>query len=94
MPTYREFLQQTKSEIDEVDASAAQELLSENSVAVVDVRERDEWDEGHLPQAVHGLWCAQANLIEPVRQAADAGAIYNSAGSVDDGPHAHGLAAR
>ena len=53
MPTYREFLQQTKSEIDEVDASAAQELLSENSVAVVDVRERDEWDEGHLPQAVH-----------------------------------------
>jgi len=53
MPTYREFLQQTKSEIDEVDASAAQELLSENSVAVVDVRERDEWDEGHLPRAVH-----------------------------------------
>jgi molybdopterin/thiamine biosynthesis adenylyltransferase/rhodanese-related sulfurtransferase len=53
MPTYRELLQQTKSEIDEVDASAAQELLSESSVAVVDVRERDEWDEGHLPRAVH-----------------------------------------
>ena len=53
MPTYRELLQQTKSEIEEVDASAAQELLSEESVAVVDVRERDEWDEGHLPHAVH-----------------------------------------
>jgi molybdopterin/thiamine biosynthesis adenylyltransferase/rhodanese-related sulfurtransferase len=53
MPTYRELLQQTKSEIDEVDASAAQELLSESSVAVLDVRERDEWDEGHLPRAVH-----------------------------------------
>ena len=53
MPTYRELLQQTKSEIEEVDASAAQELLSEDSVAVVDVRERDEWDEGHLPRAVH-----------------------------------------
>src|SRR6188472_2289977 len=48
MPTYRELLQQTKSEIDEVDATRAQELL-----AVVDVRERDEWDEGHLPRAVH-----------------------------------------
>ena len=53
MPTYRELLQQTKSEVEEVDASAAQELLSEDSVAVVDVRERDEWDEGHLPRAVH-----------------------------------------
>ena len=49
MPTYRELLQQTKSEIDEVDAFAAQELLSEDSVAVVDVRERDEWDAGHIP---------------------------------------------
>ena len=50
MPTYRELLQQTKSEIDEVDASAAQELLSENSVAVVDVRERDEYEGplGHI----------------------------------------------
>ena len=53
MATYRELLQQTKSEIDEVDAGEAQELLSENSVAVVDVRERDEWDEGHLPRAIH-----------------------------------------
>ena len=53
MPTYRELLQQTKSEIDEIDASAAQELLSGDSPAVVDVREQDEWDEGHLPRAVH-----------------------------------------
>ena len=53
MPTYRELLQQTKSEIDEVDATRAQELLAEDSLAVVDVRERDEWDEGHLPRAVH-----------------------------------------
>ena len=53
MPTYRELLQQTKSEIDEVEASEAQELLSESSTAVVDVRERDEWDEGHLPRAIH-----------------------------------------
>jgi len=53
MPTYRELLQQTKAEIDEVDAAQAQELLSQNSLAVVDVREREEWDEGHLPGAVH-----------------------------------------
>jgi molybdopterin/thiamine biosynthesis adenylyltransferase/rhodanese-related sulfurtransferase len=53
MATYRELLQQTKAEIDEVDAPTAQELLSGDSLAVVDVRERDEWDEGHLPRAVH-----------------------------------------
>ncbi len=53
MPTYRELLQQTKAEIDEVGASQAQELLSQNSLAVIDVRERSEWDEGHLPGAVH-----------------------------------------
>jgi molybdopterin/thiamine biosynthesis adenylyltransferase/rhodanese-related sulfurtransferase len=53
MSTYRELLQQIRSEIEQVDSTQAQELLSENSVAVVDVRERDEWDEGHLPRAVH-----------------------------------------
>jgi sulfur-carrier protein adenylyltransferase/sulfurtransferase len=52
MPTYRELLQQIKSEIEEIDASHARELIDEGS-AVVDVRERDEWDEGHLPGAVH-----------------------------------------
>jgi sulfur-carrier protein adenylyltransferase/sulfurtransferase len=53
MPTYRELLQQVKSEIDEVDASRARELIDADSPAIVDVRERDEWDEGHLPGAVH-----------------------------------------
>src|SRR5919204_5420525 len=53
MPTYRELLQQVKGEIDEVDASRARELIDADSPAIVDVRERDEWDEGHLPGAVH-----------------------------------------
>jgi sulfur-carrier protein adenylyltransferase/sulfurtransferase len=53
MPTYRDLLQQTKAEIEEVDASQAQELIASESASVVDVRERDEWDEGHLPGAVH-----------------------------------------
>jgi molybdopterin/thiamine biosynthesis adenylyltransferase/rhodanese-related sulfurtransferase len=53
MATYRELLQQVKSEIDEVDSSRARELIAEGSPAIVDVREREEWDEGHLPGAVH-----------------------------------------
>src|SRR2546427_10682710 len=50
MATYRELLQQTKSEIDEIDAAGAQEL---EGAVWIDVREADEWQEGHLPGAVH-----------------------------------------
>jgi sulfur-carrier protein adenylyltransferase/sulfurtransferase len=53
MATYRDLLQQVKGEIDEVDSTHARELIAEESPAIVDVRERDEWDEGHLPGAVH-----------------------------------------
>ena len=50
MTSYRELLQQTKSEISEVDARAAQER---SGAVWIDVREADEWQEGHLPGAVH-----------------------------------------
>jgi len=53
MSSYRDLLQQIKGEIAEVDASRARDLIAEGDTAVVDVRERDEWDEGHLPGAVH-----------------------------------------
>jgi molybdopterin/thiamine biosynthesis adenylyltransferase/rhodanese-related sulfurtransferase len=51
MPGYRDLLQQVKSEIDEVDAPRALDL--QGSALFVDVREQDEWDEGHIPGAVH-----------------------------------------
>src|SRR5262245_61560465 len=54
MATYRELLEQVKGEIDEVTASeAARVLEGDGAPLLVDVRERDEWDEGHLPSAVH-----------------------------------------
>jgi len=53
MASYRELLQQIKGEIDEIDVSRAREFLAEADAAVVDVRERDEWAEGHIPGAVH-----------------------------------------
>ena len=52
MPTYRELLEQVKSEIDEVTAPQAQELVG-NGTLFVDVRERDEWEEGNIPGAIH-----------------------------------------
>jgi sulfur-carrier protein adenylyltransferase/sulfurtransferase len=54
MASYRELLGQIRSEIDEVrPADAAQLLEGGEPPLLVDVRERDEWDEGHLPNAVH-----------------------------------------
>jgi sulfur-carrier protein adenylyltransferase/sulfurtransferase len=53
MPSYRELLQQVKSEISEIDATRARDVIDGGEPVVVDVREQDEWDEGHIPGAVH-----------------------------------------
>jgi molybdopterin/thiamine biosynthesis adenylyltransferase/rhodanese-related sulfurtransferase len=53
MPTYRELLQQTRSEISEIDATQARDRIASGEPVVVDVREQDEWDEGHIAGAVH-----------------------------------------
>ena len=53
MTSYRELLQQVKGEIEEVDASRASDLLETERPVFVDVRERSEWDEGHIPGALH-----------------------------------------
>jgi molybdopterin/thiamine biosynthesis adenylyltransferase/rhodanese-related sulfurtransferase len=50
MPTYRELLQATKSEISELDAREARDLPE---AVWIDVREADEWQEGHIPGARH-----------------------------------------
>ena len=68
MPTYRELLQQVKSEIDEVDASEGRALLeSDRPPLFVDVRERDEWVEGFIPGAVH---VPRGNLESRIENAA------------------------
>jgi sulfur-carrier protein adenylyltransferase/sulfurtransferase len=53
MPSYRELLRQVKSEIEEIDVPRAAELRESDSPIFVDVRDRNEWDEGHIPGAVH-----------------------------------------
>src|SRR4051812_30380294 len=54
MATYRELLAQVKDEIDEVTAADVLERLDDpDRPLLVDVREQDEWQEGHLPGAIH-----------------------------------------
>src|ERR1700694_1181586 len=51
-PSGAEFIRQVKTEISEIDPSAVHELGG-NGVAIVDVRETDEFATGHLPGARH-----------------------------------------
>jgi sulfur-carrier protein adenylyltransferase/sulfurtransferase len=54
MPTYRELLARARAEIDEITTPEAHALLENGEQPLfVDVRLREEWDEGHLPGAVH-----------------------------------------
>ena len=60
MATYRELLNQVKAEIDEVSSPDLHDRLAAGDrPLLLDVREQDEWDEGHLPGAIH---VARGNL--------------------------------
>jgi sulfur-carrier protein adenylyltransferase/sulfurtransferase len=52
--SYREHLARTKAEIEEIDSPSLSAALESGSPPlVIDVREQDEWDEGHIPRALH-----------------------------------------
>jgi adenylyltransferase/sulfurtransferase len=54
MATYRELVARVKEEIDEISTIEAHERLeSSESPLFVDVREPDEWEEGHIPGALY-----------------------------------------
>ncbi|MDQ3122474.1 MAG: rhodanese-like domain-containing protein, partial [Actinomycetota bacterium] len=54
MASYRQLLAQVKSEIEEVSSTGARELLASSEPPLfLDVRETDEWEEGHIPGAVY-----------------------------------------
>ena len=54
MATYRELLARVRSEIDEIQTVEAHERLQSTAPPLfVDVREDEEWEEGHIPGAVH-----------------------------------------
>jgi molybdopterin/thiamine biosynthesis adenylyltransferase/rhodanese-related sulfurtransferase len=52
--SYQDLLARARAEIPEVQAAElAEALAGDDPPLVIDVRERSEWDEGHLPGAVH-----------------------------------------
>ncbi len=68
MASYRELLNQVKAEIEEIDTpAAAAHADGDEPPLFVDVRERDEWEEGHIPGAVH---VPRGNLESRIESAA------------------------
>src|SRR5215203_5048125 len=53
MPSFRELLAATKSEIREIDTAEADELRTRPGAVVLDVREPEEYEQGAIPGAVH-----------------------------------------
>ncbi|MBX5441779.1 MAG: molybdopterin-synthase adenylyltransferase MoeB [Solirubrobacteraceae bacterium] len=51
-PSGADYIRSIKEQITEVDPSEVHELLDEG-IALLDVRETEEWDTGHLPGATH-----------------------------------------
>jgi molybdopterin/thiamine biosynthesis adenylyltransferase/rhodanese-related sulfurtransferase len=51
-PTGAEVIRQIKSQVDEVDPAEVSEHLG-NGITLIDVRESEEWDAGHIPGATH-----------------------------------------
>jgi molybdopterin/thiamine biosynthesis adenylyltransferase/rhodanese-related sulfurtransferase len=53
-PSGAEVIRQIRSSIEEVDPSEVKGILSNgNGIVLLDVRESDEWDAGHIPGAKH-----------------------------------------
>jgi molybdopterin/thiamine biosynthesis adenylyltransferase/rhodanese-related sulfurtransferase len=51
-PSGAEVIRQIKQQVEEVDPAQVSEHLG-NGVTVIDVRESEEWDRGHIPGATH-----------------------------------------
>ena len=51
--TYAELLREARDEIREVSPAEADALRQRGGIALIDVREASEWDQGHIPGATH-----------------------------------------
>lgn len=58
--TLGDFVREARAQINEWDVESAEEFLGEQAVLVVDVREPDEFAQGHLPGAI----CIPRGILE------------------------------
>ena len=50
---YKEIVAEAKKNITEISPQDAAAKLNRGEAVIIDVRDKDEWDEGHIPGATH-----------------------------------------
>jgi rhodanese-related sulfurtransferase len=50
---YQKLVAEGKKNITEISPEEAVKKLQNKEAVIVDVRDKDEWDEGHIPNAIH-----------------------------------------
>ena len=50
---YQQLVAEAKKNVTEISPEDAVNKLQNKEAVVVDVRDKDEWDEGHIPNAIH-----------------------------------------
>jgi molybdopterin/thiamine biosynthesis adenylyltransferase/rhodanese-related sulfurtransferase len=53
LSSFESLFSHAKSRVDHTDPKTVQELEASGEAKIVDVREKVEWDEGHIPGAIH-----------------------------------------
>ena len=80
--TYAELLREARSEIREITPAEADALRERGGIALIDVRETSEWDEGHVPGATHVSKSYLEQEIEAVVPTRDTPVVLYCAGGV------------
>jgi len=50
---YQQLVAEAKKNVTEISPAEAAEKAKTEAVVIIDVRDKEEWDEGHIPDAVH-----------------------------------------
>lgn len=53
MGRYEDIIQEAKNKITEISPRDAASKVESGGAVLIDVREKDEWDEQHIPEAIH-----------------------------------------
>ncbi len=80
--TYAELLREARNEIREVSPAEADALRQRGGIALIDVREASEWDQGHVPGATHVSKSYLEQNIEAVVPNRDTPVVMYCAGGV------------
>jgi len=80
--SYQDLLREARSQIPEVTPPEADALREANKATLVDVREDSEWDQGHVPGAVHISKSYIEQQIEAAVPDRDARVVTYCAGGV------------